>query len=62
MLTPQTVIDFEGFCFLYQPFIVKELSVQVFDYNDIILLKPPFLIHPVDCQGTEKFCRDYDTV
>ena len=59
MLTPQTVIDFEGFRFLNQLFTIKELSVRSFDYNETILLKPAYPIQIV-CQGTEKFYLGYE--
>ena len=51
MLTPQTVaIDFEGFRFFNQPFIVEEFSVRSFDYNDTTFLKP-FPIHLVSVKA-----------
>ena len=56
MLTPQTVaIDFEGFRFLNQPFIIEELSVRSFDYNDTSFPKPPFPIHLVSFKAQKSY-------
>ena len=56
MLAPQTVvIDFEGFRFFNQPFIVKELSVRGFDYSDTIFLKPPFPIHLISIKAQKSY-------
>ena len=54
-LTPQTVIDLQGFRFLNQTFISEESSVRCFDYNDTILLKTPFSIHVVSVKAQENY-------
>ena len=42
MLSHQpVVIDFEGFRYSDQPFVIKELSVRGRDYHDTLLFKPP---------------------
>lgn len=61
MLTSETVvIDFEGFRYSNQPFILKEVSVRGLDYYDSILLKPPFPInlHSIKAQKSYKWTTE----